>query len=59
MKMLIGSFIFRCSGVQRSVANKESKSFPPTQHSDFQARATLMSDSECVCECFFFLFVVV
>lgn len=45
-KMLIGLFIFCCSGVQRSVANKESKSFPPTQHGDFQPHATLKSDSK-------------
>lgn len=44
--MLIALFIFCCSGVQRSVANKESKSFPPTQHGDFQHHATLKSDSK-------------
>lgn len=46
MKMLIGLFIFCCSGVQRSVANKESKSFPPTQQGDFQPHATLKSESK-------------
>lgn len=65
--MLIGLFIFRRSGVQRSVTHKESKSFPPTQHGDFQPRAALKSDSkrerqrlgkdkgECVCECVLFV----
>lgn len=46
MKLLIGLFIFCRSGVLRSVTNKESKSFQPTQHSDFHPLVALKLDSK-------------